>query len=67
MATRTPCKNLLKTAVFVRPQIISYYIKGHSAGPSRIAAVSGESSSKKIVGATWAQWAKKRDCFYSRT
>ena len=34
MATRIPFKNLLKTVVFVGLQIISYYIKRHSAGPS---------------------------------
>ena len=67
MATRILFKNLLKTVVFVRLQIISYYIRGHSAGPSEIGAVSGEWSPKKIVGTTWAQRAKQRDFYYSRT
>ena len=42
MATRIPFKNLLKAVVFVRLQIISYYIKRHSTGLSRIGAVPGE-------------------------
>ena len=33
---------LLKNIVFVRLQIISYYIKRHSVGPSQIGALPGE-------------------------
>ena len=42
MATRIPFKNLLKNIGFVRLQIVSYYIKGHSAGPSQIGALPEE-------------------------
>ena len=67
MATRIPFKNILKTVDFVCLQIISYYIKGHSAGPSQIGALPGEWNPKKILGGTWAKLTKKRDFYYSRT